>query len=274
MTMDVSPQTPRAANTTALLISLGSGLISSSLVAQAAWAKPVLNDTSHFLVAQQVVDGLPPPPPLIFGQESLPSSQQYVVVINGDSDMLLSQVQQVYPAATLQDYNGQRFIQAGLYGDLLSAQQQVSTLAASGISAQVASISTASSTVSQVPTSSYGSTGLGAQTLPPPEVFPTTTVPSSSGSVEFGSSAPPADDPRSSSQSFYVIIPGGGQDIAAITSQVIRLTDGMGIDGMVEPGTAKGPHVRVGPFSSRSAASRWTRYFRDFGMDARVSYSR
>lgn len=273
MTIDVSPRTPQPRVVQlAMLVGLGSGLI-GSLVAQAAWANPVLNDTNHFLVAQQVVDGLPPPPPLIFGQESLPTSQQYVVVVNSNSDMVLAQVQQIYPTASFQDYNGQRYIQAGLYTDLISAQQQVSTLATSGISAQVASISAASSTVSQAPATSYGSTGLDTYTLPPPEVFPSTTVPSNSGSVEFGSAAP-VDEPRSGSRSYYVIIPGSGQDISAITNQVARLTDGMGIDGMIQSGSSKGSHVRVGPFESRSAASRWTRYFRDFGMDARISYSR
>jgi hypothetical protein len=32
--------------------------------------------------------------------------------------------------------------------------------------------------------------------------------------------------------------------------------------------------VLVGPFTNRNAATRWNRYFRDFGMDARVYYRR
>lgn len=254
------------------------GGLASSLVAPVAWARPVLNDTSHFLLAQQVVDGLPPPPPVLFGQELPSQAQQYLVVVNGDADMMLPQVQQVYPLASVQEYNGQRFIQAGLFGDLNSAQQQVSTLAASGVGAQVVAVTSAgSSTVSQASTGSYGSNGLSTQTLPPPELLPTTTVPTAPGGVEFGTSNPaPQAEPAATSggRAYYVIIPGGSKTLDAVADQVARLTDGMGIDGMVEPGTSRGSHVRVGPFNSRSAASRWTRYFRDFGMDARVSYGR
>lgn len=265
---------------------LGSGLVIS---AQAAWARPVLNDMTHFLVAQQVVDGLPPPPPLIFGQEPVnqqaqAQTQQYLVVVSGDSQMLLSQVQQVQPAASMQDYNGQRFIQAGLFADINSAQQQVNTLAASGITAQVMPIASAT-TVGQAPAASYSAPAAtpydpnsAGGMLPPPEPFPTMTAPPAPGEVEFG--APPDNPPDSAergsegSRSYYVIIPGGGRDIDAISTQIARLTDGMGIDGMIQPGSSRGKHVRVGPFNSRSAANRWTRYFRDFGMDARVGYSR
>lgn len=281
----MTPITPRSNPnhfTKAFLMAAGlCGGLLGSFTAQVAWAKPVLNDTSHFLLAQQIVDGLPPPPPVMFGQEALPSTQspqQYLVVVNGDDAFLLSQIQQIQPSASVQEYNGQRFIQAGLFSDLNSAQQQVSTLAASGIGAQVVGVTTASSsTVSQLPTTStgsYGSSGLETQPLPPPELLPTTTVPSSSGGVEFGTEAPQPEAADSSGRAYYVIIPGGGKDVSAITTQVARLTDGMGIDGMVQSGTSQGSHVRVGPFNSRNAANRWTRYFRDFGMDARVSFSR
>lgn len=265
------------------------GLIGSvAISAQAAWARPVLNDTSHFLVAQQVVDGLPPPPPVIFGQESLTNGQtqeqRYLVVVNGDSDMVLSQVQQIQPSASIQDYNGQRFIQAGLFNDLATAQQQVATLAASGIGAQVVAVTAAGSAVGQSSASTastaYDANSTAPGMLPPPEVFPATSVPSSPGEVEFGSSDPAFDAPEAAERgsaggrSYYVVIPSGGRNLDAVTSHISRLTDGMGIDGMVQTGTSHGSHVRVGPFNSRSAATRWTRYFRDFGMDARINYGR
>ncbi len=261
---------------------IGSGLL--GLVADStAWAGPLLNDSSHLLVAQQVVDGLPPPPPT-FGQDasSVSQAQQYLVVVNGDSQDLLSQIQQIQPAASVQEYNGQRFIQAGLFNDVTTAQQQVSTLAASGINAQLVAVTgTSASLVSQAPAGYDTNPGTG--TLPPPEVFPSTPVtpgemPPPSGEVEFGSPAstpPVSEEGRSgSSRSYYVIIPGGGKDLDGIVSQISRLTSGMGIDNMVQAGTSKGAHVRVGPFNSRGAASRWSRYFRDFGLDARVGYGR
>lgn len=265
---------------------LGGLAASVALSTQAAWSRPVLNDTRHFLVAQQVVDGLPPPPPVVPGQETLTGqAQRYLVLVNSDSDMMLSQVQQIQPTASMQDYNGQRFIQAGLFSDLATAQQQASTLAAAGIGAQVVTVTGTESSVSQssyntASTNTYDVNSSEFGTLPPPQVLPTTSVPSSPGEVEFGSpdsgldTADPEERGSRGSRSYYVVIPSGGRNLEAVTGQISRLTEGMGIDGMVQTGTAQGSHVRVGPFNSRSAANRWTRYFRDFGMDARVSYSR
>lgn len=269
---------------------LCSSLFSSGLTSS-AWARPLLNDTSHFLLAQQVVDGLPPPPPNAYSQDPAGQSgtQQYLVVVNGDDAALLAQVQQIQPSASVQEYNGQRFIQAGMFSDSATAQQQVSSLAASGIGAQVVPVvSTSASLVSQAPAemSGYDNSGMNSgmnsemNILPPPEMLPNTAVPSAPMEVEFGSSsepvptAMPQEQEAGGSRSYFVVIPGKSSDINAISSQIARLTDGMGIDGMVQTGTSRGSHVRVGPFNSRSAATRWTRYFRDFGMDARVSYSR
>ncbi len=267
-----------------LPIFLCSGIVGNELAA-AAWARPLLNDTSHFLLAQQVVDGLPPPPPNASGQDALTgqnAAQQYLVVVNSDSETLLAQVQQIQPSASLQEYNGQRFIQAGMFSDSAIAQQQVSSLAASGIGAQVVPVVSSPSLVSQAPTEMPGyDVNSEMNTLPPPEMLPNTAVPASPMEVEFGSPSEPSPAVMPSDReapgnagSYFVVIPGKGSDINAISTQVARLTDGMGIDGMVQPGTSRGAHVRVGPFNSRSAANRWTRYFRDFGMDARVNYGR
>lgn len=251
-----------------------SGLLGGWMIAtaQSAWARPLLNDTSHFLLAQQVVDGLPPPP---VGAAQEVAGQQYLVVVNGDSQILLSQVQAVQPTASVQEYNGQRFIQAGLFGNAASAQQQVNTLSAAGIGAQVVAVTSpgaAAQTVSQAPAAPYS---LNAPALPPAEPLPTTTVPATPSSVEFNSAPPaPGAESRSGSRSYYVVIPSSGKKLEDVSQQVTRLTDGMGVEGMVTTATSHGSHVRVGPFNSRDAASRWTRYFRDFGMDARVSYSR
>ncbi|MBW4468142.1 MAG: hypothetical protein KME07_22170 [Pegethrix bostrychoides GSE-TBD4-15B] len=252
----------------ATTLACGSLLSAWIIPIQSAWARPLLSDSRHFLLAQQVTDGLPPPP-AGYAQEAA-QSQQYLVVVNGDSQILLSQVQAVQPTASVQEYNGQRFIQAGLYDDATSAQQQVNSLSAAGIGAQVvAVVNPASPTVSQSLPYDVNSPG----TLPPAESLPTTVVPSTPTSVEFNS-APPASSAEvdSDGRAYFVVIPSNGKKLDAISEQVTRLTDGMGVDGMIATATKRGSHVQVGPFNSRSAANRWTRYFRDFGMDARVSY--
>ncbi|NEQ28916.1 MAG: hypothetical protein F6K28_60215 [Microcoleus sp. SIO2G3] len=96
--------------------------------------------------------------------------------------------------------------------------------------------------------------------------------------VEFGQAPPltplnvPAGEPdRSSGRSYYVVIPGQSEDISAISNQVMRLGEGLGIAQQVTQGSSpRGAHVQVGPFADRGTASRWNRYFRDFGMDARI----
>lgn len=262
---------------------LGSGLL---IFPQPASAEPFDGDR---LLAQQIVDGLPPPPPVIFGQEAPPSqaassASQYLVVVNGDSPLLLSQVQTVAANASLQEYNGQRFIQAGLFNDPAMAQQQVATLAAQGIGAEIVAVNSASTTASSQ-TSGQLSQQTALPGLPPPDLLPVAPVPRE---VEFGqppsqnqlsNPAPPpeveATAPVRNSRHYYVVIPGGEDNIAAITNQVARLGEGFDVAQMVQAGDSRrGSHVRVGPFVDRSAANRWSRYFRDFGMDARVYFSR
>lgn len=284
------------------------GVLGSSLVVtcQVAWAEPT---EGNYLIAQQVVDGLPPPPPVIFGQqETLPSipvnqtaapgvpgqspaqspaltppsvAQQYLVVVNGDSPLLLSQVQAVANDASIFDYNGQRFIQAGLFYDAATAQQQVALLASQGIGAQVVSVSPVATAPTQ-PAQPSQQAALPA--MPPPEMMPLAPA---SREVEFGQSPAPeqlsnpsppeavaATAPLEDPRSFYVVIPGGPNDLDAITNQVVRLGDGFGVSQLVQAHESpRGPHVRVGPFADRNSANRWSSYFRDFGMDARVYYT-
>jgi hypothetical protein len=277
---------------------MGSGLI----IASASWAAPL--DT-RVLVAQQVTDGLPPPPPLIFGQESLPATnqspevppadlpylaptapgQQYMVIVNGDSPLLLSQVQAVAAGATVQEYNGQRYIQAGLFDNPSLAQQQVSTLATQGIGAEIVTVgaTTDPAAVSAATASQPDATQQSAlPAMPPPELLPATPVPRE---VEFGQPAAPEQltnpaPPDSSrgaidrDRAFYVIVPGGSDNLEAMANQIIRLGEGIGIAEIVHTDNSRGSHVRIGPFVDRGSANRWRRYLRDFGMDARVYYSR
>ncbi|GAB4373912.1 MAG: hypothetical protein Kow00121_17690 [Elainellaceae cyanobacterium] len=259
---------------------------------QIAWAESIY----EIQIAQQVVDGLPPPPPVDFGQQALPTSGQapaaqaptipaaspYMVIVNGDSPLLLSQVQAIAANASIQEYNGQRFIYVGSFNDPMMAQQQVATLSSQGIGAEVVTMSV-SEAVSATSAVQQQVTVPGE--LPPPDLLPVAPVPRE---VEFGqpatteqptSSAPPeavetAAAPVGAS-SYYIVIPGSEENLEAILNQVIRLGDGFGIAQMVETGDSPGgPHVRVGPFIDRGAANRWNRYFRDFGMGSRIYYKR
>jgi len=299
------------------------GLVGSIAFAVPIGAEPV---PQPLLIAQQVVDGLPPPPPSAFGQETSPvitgqtstpqipdqpsvpmlsptdPAQRYLVIVNGDSSLLLSQVQSIVPNASVQEYNGQRFIQAGMFADPGSAQQQISALSAQGIGAEIVTINTANTTQqtalpqTSVP-QSVGSPAVQqatAPSLPPPDLLPAEPVPrevefgqppvqdpfgnpaSDPAADPFNNSAPPQRGGSSTAQgsSYYVVIPGRADDVQSITNQILRLGDGLTAADMVQVGEGRGSHVRIGPFVDRSAARRWNSYFRDFGLNSRVHYKR
>jgi hypothetical protein len=249
---------------------LGCGLI---LVPQIASAE------TPNLIAQQVFNGLPAAPPLPPGFSSpvapelqlqppaapaplpdsvpaltSPSTQRYLVLVNGDSPLLLTQVRQVEAGAFIQEHAGKRVIQVGLYGNAVNAQQQVEALAAEGIRAKVLNVSGEAATNPQL-----NAGGTAASTVAAP------TVAAADGAGINEADATP----------YFVVIPGNLDILPEIANQVIRLSEGYAIAAKVEEAERPlGNHVRVGPFSGRRAASRWSRYFRNFGMDARVDYRR
>ncbi|MBI4782921.1 MAG: hypothetical protein HY785_16605 [Oscillatoriophycideae cyanobacterium NC_groundwater_1537_Pr4_S-0.65um_50_18] len=300
---------------------LGSGLVAGMIPSAGA------GTFSDVLIAQEVVEGLPPPPPggLVPAQPnegSAPSgsSPRYVVLVNGDSSRLLSQVQRIASDATVQEYQGQRVIQVAMFDDSDGAERQVQLLASRGIGAKILPLSAESSEASF---SAPGSSAMSMRSvqeqsaqvaaspdLPPPDLLPSQPVPRE---VDFGGQptlnqfpsppALPADSPAalresnperersrssrssdrpepspesfSSSRGYFVVIPGKQSELEAIANQVIRLGDGFGIAQLVQQTSEpRGPHVQVGPFGDRTAANRWNRYFRDFGMDSRLYVKR
>jgi hypothetical protein len=116
----------------------------------------------------------------------------------------------------------------------------------------------------------FGGQPPSADQFPSPPALP--APPASAAFINAPTNLQPSDLP--SGHSYYVIVPGKQGELDAISNQIIRLSDGFGIAQLVQQSTTKGTHVQVGPFSDRQAASRWNRYFRDFGMDARVTRDR
>ncbi|WOB43765.1 hypothetical protein HNI00_11830 [Thermoleptolyngbya oregonensis NK1-22] len=236
---------------------------------------------------QRVVDGLPPPPDAGAGtfypqpgaavgsdgrgtSTAQFSGQQYVVIVNGNSPLLLSQVRQVAPGAGLQSYQGQQVIQAGVFGEEWTASQQVQALAAQGITAQVVAVSGG---VAPVQTIYPDAAQASLDPLPP---APPVEVPFGQYPALEPQPAPAYDyGTADRSRGYYVLIPGSSGSLSRVSEQVRLLSEGFPVAGRVqERDRPHGPHVLVGPFSGRSAAERWNRYFRDFGLNARVHYER
>lgn len=150
------------------------------------------------------------------------SGQQYVVFVNGSSDMLLDQVRLIEPTAFRTNHQGQTVIQAGRFNSPENANSRLNDLSMQGISANVAELPVAFPYYAQTPVQSpevYASNGQ----LPPipagaspqvtqvapevqsvPQLPPVTSsapgggvpaTPTGQGSVEFGQelaySAPP-----------------------------------------------------------------------------------
>ncbi|NJO48569.1 MAG: hypothetical protein HC840_02760 [Leptolyngbyaceae cyanobacterium RM2_2_4] len=262
------------------------------------WSEPL---SSNVWMAQSVVDGLPPPPSVTFGDQipvaptqpqqypqqyndpapapadlersSSTASERFLVYINGDSPLLLNQVRRVEADAFFQNYDGRQVIQAGVFNQSEGAEQRIAELAAQGIGAEVVQVPGV--VLASSNTQAIASTG---STLPPPELLPAATF-----NPEVGSGQQPDFDGTEVAQantpipddSYYVVIPGDADDLSNINAQVLRLGGNLRLNQVTESRRSPlGPHVLVGPFANRNAATRWNRYFRDFGMDARVYYRR
>jgi len=259
--------------------------------------------TASPVLAQQIVDGLPPaplppaqpystpgaapavsvPPPVVT-ETAAPAAapaavSSYIVVVDGDSPLLLSQVQQVEPGATIVPIEGRSLIQAGVFSDEAGATQQVQRLAGRGVLARVVAASPLNEPAPQVAAAPPAAAVDEVEGFPIPEL-PTTVVPQE---LEFEALAPLDDEPltetefvqEDSRRDYYIVIPGPDENLADISEQVIRMAYGFRMTRLVEERDSPlGPHVRVGPFTGRSAAQRWNRYLRDFGMDARVYFRR
>lgn len=279
------------------------------------------------LMAQQIVDGLPPPPnlppsmqrPSLQPQEVAPGVSQpfaspaqsvpaianpsstpyYGVFVNGDSPLLLEQVRKVESGAFLQDREGQRVIQAGLFSDSSRASQQAAALEAQGIGAEIRPLSVIPSTTLQAanpgftqlpppvinaPNSAPGTAPAASFSTPvaPPDLVPVEQAPREIifGQADF-TNAPPAAfsaaGPELPDNSYYVVVPGRSRELRDISLRVTQLAAGLNVreSSIVERESPLGPHVIVGPFINRSTASRWDRYFRAFGLtDSRVYYRR
>ena len=307
----------------------------SSTAALARSGEP-LNNNSYGtiqkpqLLAQQVIDGLPPPPPIpelqVPEDAALPQgsgpqtgSQEdtgdiYMVYVNGDSPLLLEQVQQVAPTARIQSLEGQQVILAGLFDRSSAANEQIEKLDERGIDANVASVSSVVlspnapsivredvesiaqqpslpsldelppadpvSTVTQANSRVRPSVSVAPPSVAPPSVAPPSVAPQS---VAPPSVVPPSVSSSSSStttvtnaprrdNAYYVVIPGEEDELGAMWEQVILL--GAVSNAVEQRDRPLGPHLLIGPFVNQDAATRWNRFFQDFGMDARVYYKR
>ncbi len=229
------------------------------------------------------------------------SAQQFVVLVNGSSDLLLNQVRLIEPTAFRTTIEGRSVIQAGRFNLAGNAQQRGVDLAAQGVMAEMITTASAQPSYAQLPVNVYASTGelpplpavgtttAGATTLPalPP---PTQTAPPTQ--VEFGQqlsyasptspstypvNVPPPSTTAvvpptgASSAPYYVVIPTSQASLPQLSAQVVQL--GTPADRVQQRTSPRGPHLAIGPFVDRDLANRWNNFYRDAGIsNSRVHF--
>jgi hypothetical protein len=177
---------------TGCLLALGVGRPAQS------FETPALASQNTSVEIAQVYEIAPPPPagamvPLaVPGVEVVPqapaSGQQYVVYVDGNSQLLLNQVRLVEPTAFVTTFEGRSVIQAGRFNSSQNAQQRVNQLTAQGIGAQMVGVPAAVPSYAQSPlppANTYASNG----DLPP---LPTSSLPASPVVAQTPTTAVPA----------------------------------------------------------------------------------
>ncbi|RZM74432.1 hypothetical protein [Leptolyngbya iicbica] len=255
-----------------------------------------------------IAQALPTPlPPLPTNSGVAPTSgDQYLVLVNGSSDLLLQQVRQVEPGAFVNFVDGQSVIQAGRFNSYENAQYRANELAGFGITADVQSTDYASAPIAVTPPSDYSlaypATGQGVA-----QPFPSNTVAATPSTIEFGQAAPfgsaaptsaaafppspsnvsyPSGPPTGATppplttpavvqgnlaSGYYVVVPGSSIELQQLANQIVSLG---APSVLVQSRTApRGPHVAVGPYGDYDIAQEWNNYLRDSGIaGARVHF--
>ncbi|UZQ56114.1 hypothetical protein OOK60_08695 [Trichothermofontia sichuanensis B231] len=234
------------------------------------------------LAQTPIWDALPPPPPAIdpnaFPPATVPSGTEfdfsptvvmpdssqsvytpppslgtignYVVIIDNSSPQLLSEVQRVVPDAFIRSLDGRSVIQAGLFRYESNAIQQANTLAASGFTARVLTLTNAAIVTPPPVTNPIGDPTL-VNPLPP-QVLPPIVNPQ-----------PPVVLPARV-RAYFVVIPGRQDELAFIANRVRGLGGNqLQVVTRLQP---RGPHVAIGPYERRSQAEFWNNFLQSSGF--------
>ncbi|WP_448561094.1 hypothetical protein, partial [Trichothermofontia sp.] len=185
------------------------------------------------------------PPP------SLGTIGNYVVVIDNSSPHLLAEVQRVVPDAFVRSLDGRSVIQAGLFRYESNAIQQANTLAASGFTAKVLTLTDAAIVTTPPVTNPIGDPNFINPF--PPQVLPPVVNPQ-----------PPVVLPPQRVRAYFVVIPGRQDELSFIANRVQTLGGReLRVVTRLKP---RGPHVAIGPYERRSQAEFWNNFLQSSGF--------
>ncbi|MGB3691386.1 MAG: hypothetical protein WA865_14300 [Spirulinaceae cyanobacterium] len=196
-------------------------------------------------------------------------SDYYRVEVEGDSSLLLTQIQNIEPQAFIRGKEGT--IQAGLFSERYNAQRRVEVLESQGFQARVVPVDVA---VSRPNNTSYPAP-VYRQPQPTPPVNPSNDTTPTVPQVNPSNNETPTVlnnsnniQQRNEEKGYFVIIPASRQDLPTIAAKVAE--SGINSRSIRQKQGPIGSHVAVGPFATRSLAERWNSYFHWVGMDARL----
>ncbi|MGF1459190.1 MAG: hypothetical protein ACFBSG_09205 [Leptolyngbyaceae cyanobacterium] len=256
---------------------------------------------------EAVAQALPTPlPPLPASSGAPATGEQYLVLINGSSDLLLQQVRQVEPGAFVNYVDGRSMIQAGRFSSYQNAQARANELASFGLGAEVQATDFAGAPIALAPPADYDLAfpTPTSSTVVSPSMLPSNTVAATPSSIEFGEAAPfqspvppstAAFPPPDQSSAFPGTVSPPVNNTTAppplaaptfvdegLPSGYYVVVPGNAIDlpnianqvialgapnSLVRTRTSpRGPHVAVGPYNDRGIAQEWSGYLRDSGI--------
>ncbi len=161
---------------------------------------------------------------------------EYWVFVNGNSPLLLQQIQQVVPDAFTTEIDGRRAIQAGAFREEGNARERLNQLRSRGIFAEVVTMS-------------------GGRVAAAPAGVP--AVAERTGITDRG---------------YYVVIPGSDATIDAIANRVRQIVPNA---NAIARRSRRGSHVAIGPYPHRSKATEISLVLQNAGLtNARVYFGR
>ena len=202
-----------------------------------------------------------------------PGLGQYIVYVNGDSDLLLQQVRRIEPGAFRRSYNNRQVIQAGRFLAFNNAQERVTELENRGILSEIVTLEAAAPIVSSVtPGSSIGGTStlspIALDTAPLPI---NTTLDFSAPSIDSNLNLLSPDLAFGQSQAYYVAIPSRPGELADLSAQLAAV--GINSSNIVAKSARRGAFIAVGPYSDRLSAEVMVANIKEAGFgNARVYY--
>jgi hypothetical protein len=200
---------------------------------------------------------------------------QYLVYVNGDSDLLLQQVRRIEPGAFRRSYNNRQVIQSGRFLTLANAQARVTELESRGILSEIVSPDTPSTAtpanIGVIEGTTSGIAPIFLETAPLNSDLEFVAPNTSSLEGTFAQNLAFAPSPNYQTPAYYVAIPSRPSDLATLATQLTAT--GLNPSLILARASRRGAFIAVGPYSDRLSAEVMVASIKSAGFNnARVYF--